>query len=772
MAAEGTLNQTKICLTLPPKIQSSGLWKGLALGGKLDWFSFGLPRLELFIAIIFVITHFSHSILKRSGLPMFISQLITGLLLSPAVIGKTTADKMFTEEVVQVLTTLGSFGYAFFFFLIGVKTNPGMVTKVAKRAFFIGLLAVTIPLLSAIMIPHLFTLKDQDKIELLFLSPPYAMTAFPVIYCLLSELKILNSELGRIALSSAIVSDLLGLFFAVSTTLLRVALQKDIRTAMYDLVYVIAFISFLFLVLRPGIKYVITYIPEGQPVNQIFISIILLCFLMCLSLTRWFGDFFLLGVYVFGLAIPDGPPLGSDLVDKTETMVKNLLLPIFVTTCGMRIETLLIRFDDHFTSLNALTAAVALLVKFLVCLLPPLYCKMPNYDAVALALIMSCKGFVEMAIFSFLFDSKIIDEQTYCFMFYIVIYTASVVPAMVKLLYDPSRKYAGYQNRSIMAAKPNTELEIVACIHVPDNVSAVINLLDVAFPSQDNLMSVNVLHLVKLSGQASPIFISHQKKKKDLANHSYSENVIISFTKFQGIYWGALSVNTFTAVSPPNLMHDDICTLALDKLASLIILPFHRRWYIDGSIESEDEIIRTLNSRVLEKSPCSVGILIDRGNIRRPVVDPLSEPEYNVGVIFLGGPDDREVLSFAKRIAPNTRVNLSVLHFTAEKSDDCDSEEWEKTIDNVSLRDIKTNGYINYMQYAVKDGPETTMIIRSVISEYNLMIVGRRENLDSKQTSGLKEWTEFPELGVLGDLLVSMDVGRCSVLVVQQQQTS
>lgn len=184
-------------------------------------------------------------------------------------------------------------------------------------------------------------------------------------------------------------------------------------------------------------------------------------------------------------------------------------------------------------------------------------------------------------------------------MFYIVIYMASLVSVMVKLMHDPSRKYAGYQKRSIMASKPNTELEIVACIHVPDNVSPLINLFDVASPSQDYPMSINVLHLVKLSGQASPIFISRQKNKKFVSNHSYSENVIISFTKFEGTYWGAVPVNAFTAVSPPNLVHDDICTLALYKLASLIIVPFHRRWYIDGSIESEDEAIRTLNSRVL-----------------------------------------------------------------------------------------------------------------------------------------------------------------------------
>lgn len=86
----------------------------------------------------------------------------------------------------------------------------------------------------------------------------------------------------------------------------------------------------------------------------------------------------------------------------------------------------------------------------------------------------------------------------------------------------------------------------------------------------------------------------------------------------------------------------------------------------------------------------------------------------------MGGPDNREALTFAKRIAPNTRVSLSVLHLTATKGDDdSDSEEWEKTVDNLTLRDVKTDGYINNMQHEVKDGPETAMIIRSIISEFD-----------------------------------------------------
>lgn len=111
-----------------------------------------------------------------------------------------------------------------------------------------------------------------------------------------------------------------------------------------------------------------------------------------------------------------------------------------------------------------------------------------------------------------------------------------------------------------------------------------------------------------------------------------------------------------------------------------------------------------------------------------------------------------------------------MVHLTAANCEE--SEGWDKVLDSVMSRDIKTNGYVNYIEKEVNDdGPETTVIIRSMVNEFDLILVGRRYNLESQQTSGLKEWSEFPELGILGDLLASVEFsGRCSALVVQQQQ--
>ncbi|XP_024036837.1 LOW QUALITY PROTEIN: cation/H(+) antiporter 4 [Citrus clementina] len=504
--------------------------------------------------------------------------------------------------------------------------DPTMITRVSKKALYVGLLAVSAPLVAALLIPPVFNIKQLDCWKTLYISPCYTSSSFPTISCLLNDLRITNSELGRTGLSSAIVSDLLGIVLIVAFSSDREAVQVGIRVFVKRLFYVSVFLVFIFMVIRPTMKLLVQCTPGGKPVHPIVVTILTMLFLFSVCITKWFPQFMVSAPYVLGLAVPHGPPLGSALVEKFEGMVDQLLLPLFVTA-WMRASTF-----NFFGTKNTLT-------------------------------------------------------------------NASIVPVLVKALHDPSRKYAGYYRRNIMDAKLNSELQIVACIHVPDNKTS-------------SFLSI----------------------------------------KYEANKWGAVTVNTFTAVSPPSLMQDDICTLALDELASLIILPFDRTWYIDGSLESDDESVRVLNSTVLEKAPCSLGILIDPGNMMDQIQDTSTQRTYSVAMIFQGGVDDREALTLAANCE--------------------ESEGWDKVLDSVMSRDIKTNGCMNYIEKEVNDdGPETTVIIRSMVNEFDLILVGRRYNLESQQTSGLKEWSEFPELGILGDLLASVEFsGRCSALVVQQQQ--
>jgi hypothetical protein len=64
-------------------------------------------------------------------------------------------------------------------------------------------------------------------------------------------------------------------------------------------------------------------------------------------------------------------------------------------------------------------------------------------------------------------------------------------------------------------------------------------------------------------------------------------------------------------------------------------------------------------------------------------------------------------------------------------------------LDNEILKDVKLNDagdeYVILLEEMVNDGAQMALMVRSMVNKYNLIIVGRRHNLKSPQTSGLAE---------------------------------
>lgn len=231
-------------------------------------------------------------------------------------------------------------------------------------------------------------------------------------------------------------------------------------------------------------------------------------------------------------------------------------------------------------------------------------------------------------------------------------------------------------------------------------------------------------------------------------------------------------MNAYTAIAPCATMHDDICTLALEKRTSMVIVPFHRQWTSNTNDWQglSTSMIRSVNLNVLEKAPCSIGVLVDRGTLSGTVSE-WGEAFYDVGMIFVQGPDDREALSYAMRMAENHNVSLTVVRLLDV------SKGWRTSMDT-ELDNEMMNKYMmfkagqkrhQYMEEDVENSVEMINVIRSMDISYDLILVGRRHDNESPLFMGT-EWNEHPELGFIGDMLISSDTnGEVSVLAVQQQ---
>ncbi|KAF8033828.1 hypothetical protein BT93_C0173 [Corymbia citriodora subsp. variegata] len=708
--------------------------------------------------------------------------MLAGIILGPNLFGRIIGKNMrviFTVESQELVDTITHFGYLVFILLMGVKMDLNMVLLTGKNGLYTGVASLMMPLLLGLLgvvkLGAWWHLPQERKFALVNLVALQSITPFPIVSCLLDDLKILNSELGRLGLSSALINDVLSMFLHLITNLAIGGVgHGQLKQAAGKFVGVLVYLAFLVKVIRPAMNWIIRRTPEGRPVNNGYVYAIILYFVASTVIFQLAGISSFLAPFILGLAIPDGPPLGVSLVEKLDCFTSGVLLPLFITTRVMKANFSEINFSSDFLQVSSIITAIGIVAKFIGSMVPSLVLKLHKRDILALAFIMTSKGVVDLVAMSFVRDNKVLTNDVYSFVVAVILAIAIITPYGVKYFYDPSRKYAGYQRRNILHLKPNAELRIVATLHRPDNVAAILNLIDATCPTKERTVALYGLHLIELVGRASPVFISHRMQKRIFVKNSYSENIIVALNHYEQDNWGAVSANAYTAISPPKLMHEDICMLALNKLASLIVLPFHRKWSEDGSLESEDKKLRILNSSVLDRAPCSVGILVDRGYLggSNSLVSSAESP-LRVAMIFFGGNDDREALTLAKRMASGANITLEVIHIThiSEKG----ISTWEKMYDSEVLKDVKNGSFgsrnVSYREEMVDDGPNTALVIRPMANEYDLIIVGRRQREESPQTMGLHEWSEFPELGVIGDLLTTTDIiGRFSVLVIQQQK--
>ncbi|RDX97791.1 Cation/H(+) antiporter 4, partial [Mucuna pruriens] len=789
------------CTYAPPRVNSETPWC-TTISGLLP--QHALPMLQIQISLIFLATFFLHSFLGRLGIPRFTSMTIVspslystlflchvhfphvGLILASSFTEKwaESCKQVFSYDSQENLGLLSVFGYMLFLFYTGVKTDMSLVHRSRRSATNIGSVAIMAPFLCGSAVIHFHSSKYLDigqATKLGVISGLFSVTPYPNICSVLSDLKILNSELGRLGQSSALVTELFNVFL---TTILIITklMYQDPSKAWISLMAAILFLLLVVFMFRPAMFWIIKQTPEGSPVSDHYVYCILIIVFLASYATHHFGFFALFGPFVLGLATPEGPPLGTAIIKKIDTFVNGILMPLFVTTCAMRVDLrnfMNWRSDkmdgsiDDFMVQTLLIIVVTTIVKLVVCTLLPLCNNMPYNDALSLSLIMNCKGVVEMAGYSLVRDVMGMPENVSALVMMCIILNATVMPMFLVYLYDPMKKYAGnYTKRNIFDHRRNTELRVLACIHRPDNIPSTINLLEATYPSKEEPLWAYVLHLIELIGRASPVFISHHLQKNP------GDKVMDAFRNFEREFKDALQVSTFTSISPVELMYDDVCTLALNKHTSLIVLPFHKKWSSDGTgIEIEDETLRDLNFRVMDRAPCSVGILIERAQMTH-VFSP--ETPYTVCLLFVGGKDDREALFFAKRMTKNPHVRLTVVRFLASSLEINNSKDkdWQGMLDTEILHDIKVNNKVgeasvNYLEKTVKDGPHTALLIRSLVTQYDLIIVGRQAGVETPQTSGLLQWCEYPELGVLGDLLSSTDAaGKASVFVIQQQRTS
>ncbi|KAI3863343.1 hypothetical protein MKX03_023283 [Papaver bracteatum] len=701
------------------------------------------PFLTMQIAYAVGLTGTLNFLLSRLDQTKHIASLIRRpCTFGPSFLGRLDiVKKMFDKPGGNVsLKVADAFGFLYFSFLVGVKIDMDMILKANKRTYIIGFFNFIIPLIFNTIIYVVITNmvhKVLDlQINLKAIVVALSVHSFHDTSCALDDLNLLNSEIGRLSLSISIFTGV------CSWSLIFVLYAYMEAVTMDTKILILALIALFILIIRPVLLWMIRTTPEGTTLKESYIALILIFILVSAFYSEVIGLHFFFIPVMIGMVVPVGTLIGEAVQKKLECFITMVLLPATYLVACSQVNVFNIQMK-HFAILELL-----IFLAFVVRLV---------------ATILQCRPYTATSLLRMRSHSVLsynyLDIKSYAIAALTKAFTTIVSTPVVKRISDPSRRYAEYRRRTIRNSTIKKKLRILACVYSQENVPSILNFLEATNPTKDGSVCIYVLHLVELVGRAASLLVEHDKQPKQkhiTQSHSrVSEKINNAFDKFEQRNRSFTIAHAYTAVAPFAGMYNNVCDIILDKRINMVIIPFG---------ELAETPIRAVNQSILQKAPCTVGILFDHINRPKYFYD-VSIKRHNIAMIFIGGPDDREALTYCMRISNERNLRLTVFRFThpevRDKNDD-------KLIKELRKRITRT-GNIVYKEEEVRDCGDTASKIKVMEEAHDFILVGRQHDNNSPILLGLYEWCVYKELGVIGDLLVTSNFkGNYSVLIVKQ----
>lgn len=766
-----------------------------------------LPVFMLQLSSIIFLSRLLMAFLKPIRQPRFVSEILAGIVLGPSMLTRIAwiTNYLNRFEGILLLETMGNLGVTFYMFLVGLEMDLTPIRRMGKTACSVAIAGIIIPACGGMGLYYL-VLKEREETPHqggFFWAIALTVTSFPDLARILSNLKLLHTDLGKTALTSAVLTDLVSWVLLVTT----VSLLNG-EANLLGIVLTVIFIVISWIAMRPFLFWIIEQIAtqkeesiDGHQYSDKHVCFILSGVLICGFITELCGVHSMFGAFMFGLMIPSGE-LGTQIMDKIEESVVGILLPPVFLVAGLRtnIEYISAGFSYR---LVVIVVVISSLIKIISTLAVCLYLKCPIRDSFALGVLMNTKGVIAIIVLNEGRNVKGFDQQTFTWMVLSILIMTGTVGPIVSFTHKSARYSKQFYRRNLERSKLEEELRVIACLHSSRNVSGLIDLLHISNATRTSPITVFAVHLVELTGRASAMLIFHDKSTiydrignntNPTREKAESEQIVSAFESFQKENHAA-TVQPLTAVSSYATMHEDVSNFAQDKRVTVILLPFHRKSNGLGGWTDENLQHKLVTQNLLANAPCSIGILVDRGLTRHLPLESRQNRmrKCRVAMLFVQGPDDREALAYAWRMAGNPGVTLTVVRFVpgndlleweeSVKRDDDDADsgvfsamfekEKEKLLDYDYINEFRFRTMhdksIAYMEKPVNSGDQIVSSIRSAYNDFDLYIVGRGYGMQSPLTSGLSEWSDSPELGVLGETLASVNfLSSASVLIMQQ----
>lgn len=306
---------------------------------------------------------------------------------------------MFPLRSVLILEAISNLGLIYFVFTVGVELELNVIPRTGRKSivFTAGcMVPLALGIVGALGLEGSSDPYASRGCFIIFVSVALSVTAFSVLARILAKLKLLNSDVGHLTVSSALINNTIAwILLTVSLTMLHGG-GSNVLQALWTVLSCAVFILLCFLIVRPAVRWVTRNTPDGEEVDELYACSILVGVLVAGFVADMIGTHSIFGAFVFGLAVPNGS-VGEAVIEKIEDFINVLFLPLFFTISGLRTDVKAITDGVSAVKLMAVVVMGAF-AKVCGCVLSAMCCQMSLQEGLEVGLLMNTKGLVELIV--------------------------------------------------------------------------------------------------------------------------------------------------------------------------------------------------------------------------------------------------------------------------------------------------------------------------------------------------------------------------------------
>lgn len=400
-----------------------------------------LLLLILQIIVVLAVARLVGWLFRKIRQPQVVGEMAAGIILGPSLLGLVAPgayEFLFPEESLGYLSAISQIGLLIFMFLIGLELDlsnlrgRGRMTLITSQvsiyfSFFLGVLLAL----------YLYPVLSKDDVSLLvfavFLGTAMSITAFPVLARILSERKLLHTQLGAVTIACAAVDDVTG-WIILAVLMLLARSSEAVLPLWATLLGVSAYVLIMLFPMRRFMCWIEDLYHQRGHLSHGILALVLLFALGSGWTTEFLGIHALFGAFLAGVIMPRHHGFVRALTEKLHDFTVVFLLPLFFAYTGLRTSVgLLSSAELWFYCI--LIILVAMAGKFLGSSIPARAMGMPWRNAWALGTLMNTRGLMELVLLNIALDIGLITPTLFTMLVFMALTTTIMTAPILEWIY-------------------------------------------------------------------------------------------------------------------------------------------------------------------------------------------------------------------------------------------------------------------------------------------------------------------------------------------------